>query len=103
MTAFPNGPALETSVFLEDVLEGVSAPARWLPSKYFYDRAGSVLFDQICELEEYYPTRVETDGPAKRLRRDVLGSIGKAHGRTLNLNGRLHGKSNLERTSHRRK
>src|SRR5690606_27254291 len=30
-----------------------------LPSKYFYDQRGSQLFDRICELPEYYPTRTE--------------------------------------------
>ncbi|QDU58322.1 L-histidine N(alpha)-methyltransferase [Aeoliella mucimassa] len=45
--------------FLEDVLEGLSGEQKTLPSKYFYDRRGSLLFDQICELPEYYPTRTE--------------------------------------------
>jgi dimethylhistidine N-methyltransferase len=31
-----------------------------VPCKYFYDEEGSALFDQICELPEYYPTRTET-------------------------------------------
>jgi dimethylhistidine N-methyltransferase len=38
----------------------MSAPRKTLPCKYFYDQAGSRLFDEICELEEYYPTRTET-------------------------------------------
>ena len=33
---------------------------RSIPSKYFYDDFGSALFEQICELPEYYPTRTET-------------------------------------------
>lgn len=45
--------------FLADALEGLQAERKWLPSKYFYDQRGSQLFDQICELEEYYPTRTE--------------------------------------------
>lgn len=45
--------------FLDDVLEGLSRPAKRLPSKYFYDPQGCRLFDQICELEEYYLTRTE--------------------------------------------
>src|SRR6185437_365079 len=32
-----------------------------LPCKFFYDRRGSRLFDQICELEEYYLTRAEME------------------------------------------
>ncbi|MGI9470687.1 MAG: L-histidine N(alpha)-methyltransferase, partial [Rubripirellula sp.] len=44
---------------LRDVVSGLSAPERSLPSKHFYDERGSQLFDRICELEEYYPTRTE--------------------------------------------
>ena len=46
--------------FRHDVLAGLNAPTRAIPSKYFYDLRGSLLFDQICEVEEYYPTRTET-------------------------------------------
>ena len=46
--------------FLSDVLDGLSREPKSLPCKYFYDRHGSALFDAICELEEYYPTRTET-------------------------------------------
>ena len=45
--------------FLADVLAGLSRPRKRLPSKYFYDAAGSRLFDRITELDEYYPTRTE--------------------------------------------
>jgi L-histidine N-alpha-methyltransferase len=45
--------------FLTDVLAGLSRPQKRLPSKYFYDAAGSRLFDRITELAEYYPTRTE--------------------------------------------
>ena len=45
--------------FLQDVIAGLSAPQKTLPYKYFYDEKGSQLFDQICELEEYYLTRTE--------------------------------------------
>ncbi|MFP8488693.1 L-histidine N(alpha)-methyltransferase [Gracilimonas sp. Q87] len=44
---------------LSEVLEGLSKPQKSLPSKYFYDKKGSELFEQICQLEEYYPTRTE--------------------------------------------
>jgi dimethylhistidine N-methyltransferase len=43
-----------------DVRRGLTAPAKWLPCKYFYDSTGSALFEQICELPEYYLTRAET-------------------------------------------
>ncbi len=45
--------------FAADVLDGLSQPQKRLPSKYFYDARGSDLFEQICELPEYYPTRTE--------------------------------------------
>lgn len=45
--------------FRADVLRGLNAPRKELPCKYFYDEAGSALFEQITELEEYYPTRTE--------------------------------------------
>ena len=51
-------PELED--FRQAVVEGLSrAPQKTLPCKFFYDAAGSALFDQICELDEYYPTRTE--------------------------------------------
>ena len=49
----------EPSDFLGEVVEGLSSPKKTLPYKYFYDARGSALFDRICELEEYYPTRTE--------------------------------------------
>ena len=45
--------------FRADVLAGLSRPRKRLPPKYFYDAAGSRLFDRITELPEYYPTRTE--------------------------------------------
>lgn len=47
------------SALLDDVLAGLSATPKTLPPKYFYDARGSALFDEICELPEYYPTRTE--------------------------------------------
>lgn len=45
--------------FAEDVREGLSTTPKFLPPKYFYDAEGSRLFEQICELPEYYVTRTE--------------------------------------------
>ena len=50
-------PTLED--FRSSVLRGLAATPKTLPCKFFYDAAGSRLFDQICELPEYYPTRTE--------------------------------------------
>ena len=44
---------------LADALAGLRLLQKTLPCKYFYDAAGSKLFDQICALPEYYPTRSE--------------------------------------------
>jgi L-histidine N-alpha-methyltransferase len=43
----------------EDVLDGLTRPFKEIPPKHFYDTHGSELFEQICELPEYYPTRAE--------------------------------------------
>jgi L-histidine Nalpha-methyltransferase len=43
----------------QDVVQGLSQRPRSLPCRYFYDRRGSELFEQICQLPEYYPTRTE--------------------------------------------
>ena len=42
-----------------DVLDGLTRPFKELPPKHFYDTEGSLLFDRICALPEYYPTRTE--------------------------------------------
>ena len=45
--------------FLIEVVNGLSQPQKSLPSRFFYDAAGSELFEKITGLPEYYPTRVE--------------------------------------------
>jgi dimethylhistidine N-methyltransferase len=47
--------------FAQDVADGLAAPQKWLPPKYFYDERGSHLYEQICDLPEYYPYRAERD------------------------------------------
>jgi dimethylhistidine N-methyltransferase len=47
------------SPFASDVLAGLSAMPKRLPAKYFYDAVGSLLFEAITKLPEYYPTRTE--------------------------------------------
>lgn len=47
------------TAFAEDAIAGLSAKPKRLPAKYFYDAAGSALFEQITELPEYYLTRTE--------------------------------------------
>jgi L-histidine Nalpha-methyltransferase len=68
----PTEPVLETAIRIdshlngvqerslaEDVLDGLTRPFKELPPKHFYDARGAELFDRICELPEYYPTRTE--------------------------------------------
>jgi len=45
--------------FLSEAVAGLSRPEKTLPCKFLYDEEGSRLFNEICELEEYYPTRTE--------------------------------------------
>lgn len=47
--------------FREDVLDGLRGFPKQIAPKYFYDEAGSKLFDAITELPEYYPTRTEIE------------------------------------------
>jgi L-histidine N-alpha-methyltransferase len=44
---------------IKDILEGLRQKQKYIPSKYFYDSVGSELFEQICDLPEYYQTRTE--------------------------------------------
>jgi L-histidine N-alpha-methyltransferase len=46
--------------FRSAVIEGLSATAKSIPCRFLYDAQGSALFDRICDLPEYYPTRTET-------------------------------------------
>ncbi|HEY3947558.1 ergothioneine biosynthesis protein EgtB [Phenylobacterium sp.] len=57
--AGPGEGAAVAGDFETDVLAGLSRPQKAIPPKYFYDAAGSALFEQITELPEYYPTRTE--------------------------------------------
>jgi L-histidine N-alpha-methyltransferase len=50
---------LHTDSQVTDLSLGLQSDPRWIPSKYFYDDRGSALFDQICDLPEYYPYRTE--------------------------------------------
>ncbi|HEY6771281.1 MAG TPA: L-histidine N(alpha)-methyltransferase, partial [Solirubrobacterales bacterium] len=54
----PGGPL---SGMAADVRAGLTSPFKELSPRYFYDERGSELFEQITELEEYYPTRCERE------------------------------------------
>jgi dimethylhistidine N-methyltransferase len=49
----------EVEDFKSAVVAGLSRAPKELPCKFFYDEHGSTLFDAICALDEYYPTRTE--------------------------------------------
>jgi len=53
------GSVVPAGSLREDVIAGLSLPQKSLPPKYFYDAEGSRLFERICRLPEYYPTRAE--------------------------------------------
>ena len=73
------GP-LELKSFRDDVVAGLSAPQKFLSPKYFYDAAGSRLFERICRLPEYYLTRAEL-----ALTRQHLAAIARFAGRGCQL------------------
>ena len=66
--------------FREDVIAGLSQPQKTLSPKYFYDAQGSRLFEAICRLREYYPTRCEL-----ALTRRHLDEIARFAGRGVEL------------------
>ena len=49
------------SLAAKEILEGLTAEQKYIPSKYFYDARGSKLFEEICDLPEYYPTDCELE------------------------------------------
>jgi dimethylhistidine N-methyltransferase len=66
-------PVRVTPGFASDLIVGLSARQKNLSPKYFYDAAGSQLFEEICLTPEYYPTRTET-----ALLRDIAADIAAA-------------------------
>jgi dimethylhistidine N-methyltransferase len=66
-----------TAGLAEDVRAGLSATPRQIPSQYFYDAAGSRLFERIMRLPAYYPTRVESR-LLRRHARDLLPALAPA-------------------------
>ncbi|GJQ62203.1 MAG: dimethylhistidine N-methyltransferase [Melioribacteraceae bacterium] len=63
-------------VVLEEIVDGLSHRQKQLPSKLFYDEKGSALFDKICRLEEYYPTRTELMLMKDNIT-DIINSLGE--------------------------
>src|SRR5690606_32370464 len=57
--ATANETAPDLALEITEVLQGLLAAQKRISPKWFYDERGSELFDRICELPEYYPTRTE--------------------------------------------
>ncbi len=62
--------------FADAVLAGLAQPQKVIPARFFYDRAGSELFEAITELPEYYPTRTEI-GILESHAADIGAAIGR--------------------------
>lgn len=76
--AFAYQPRNEDPVasdFYYEVIAGLGCNPKRIPPKYFYDEAGSHLFESICEQPEYYPTRIET-GLLARYADEIAGFTG---------------------------
>ena len=58
-TTIDTRPHVHASEFAQDLVAAFEQRPHRISPKYFYDAAGSQLFDRICELPEYYPTRTE--------------------------------------------
>jgi len=58
-TLYLDSPQFANVIEGQDVIEGLTQAAKVLTPKYFYDDRGSQLFEQICNLPEYHPTRTE--------------------------------------------
>ncbi len=71
----PPPAAQSANPFATDLLAALSKRPRSIAPKYFYDAAGSRLFDQICDLPEYYPTRTELGILTSRAR-EIAAHIG---------------------------
>jgi L-histidine Nalpha-methyltransferase len=56
-----NQIAEQNQTAINEVLSGLLQRQKELPCKYFYDKRGAELFDEICELPEYYLTRTELE------------------------------------------
>jgi L-histidine Nalpha-methyltransferase len=61
--------------FREAVLDGLRRPRKSIPCKFLYDARGSALFEEICRLPEYYPTRTEVAILAENAA-DIAGQMG---------------------------
>jgi dimethylhistidine N-methyltransferase len=72
----PPDPHALSGAFAHDLVRALASRPRAISPKYFYDEQGSQLFDRICELPEYYPTRTEIGILAARAG-DIAAHMGR--------------------------
>lgn len=72
---YPLRDGVEDDDFCRALLAGLAATPKQVSCKFFYDAEGSALFDRICTLPEYYPTRVEL-ALLERHAHELAGLIG---------------------------
>jgi L-histidine Nalpha-methyltransferase len=61
MTTSTSTENVQTSQFATEILEGLQAMPKYLPAKYFYDKAGDKIFQEIMNCDEYYPFACELE------------------------------------------
>jgi dimethylhistidine N-methyltransferase len=67
---------IEGESFLDAVRDGLARRAKQLPCRFFYDSTGSRLFEAICTLPEYYPTRTE-ESILREHAEDIVAAVGQ--------------------------
>ena len=80
LTSFARPAPASSEPFRRDVIAGLTRPQKTLPARWLYDEVGSALFEEITQLPEYYPTRVET-----QILRDSSADIAEFCGENLTL------------------
>jgi dimethylhistidine N-methyltransferase len=60
MAVYRNEVSTMNTEFLHEAIQGLQSTPKRLSPKFFYDQRGSELFEKICSVKEYYPTRLET-------------------------------------------
>ncbi|MAG57587.1 MAG: L-histidine N(alpha)-methyltransferase [Planctomycetes bacterium] len=60
-TLIADTPTDTLAAFTADVREGLLSPKKHVPCHWLYDHVGSAIYDEICDLAEYYPTRAESE------------------------------------------
>jgi L-histidine Nalpha-methyltransferase len=91
-----------TSMMAQDVLQGLMADQKYIPSKYFYDKRGSELFEVISKLPEYYPTRTEL-GLLRAHAKEIVRGLGQGDLVELGAGANLKIRTLLEALGRRRR